>query len=188
MPACAHDDERRVMRNSGLAASFSGRGAAPPAGAASRARAQFHRARPVRPRGRRRSADQPGRALDRLCPPLRRHHDRPLPPRRSGWSTPPAAGRCRSRRGASQPRWSPDGDRLAYIAAAEGGARAALRALDGDRQAVPITGLPDLRRRASPGRRTGARSPMRCSCPTKARGSARRSRGPKARNGPSRCR
>ena len=26
-------------------------------------------------------ADQPGRALDRLCPPLRRHHDRPLPPR-----------------------------------------------------------------------------------------------------------
>ena len=50
--------------------------AAPPAGP----ERNFDRARPVRPRGGARPADQPGRALDRLCPPLRRHHDRPLPP------------------------------------------------------------------------------------------------------------
>ena len=44
----------------------------------------------------------------------------------------------------SQPRWSPDGDRLAYVSTAEGGAGAALRALDGvaaNRSA--ITGLPN---------------------------------------------
>ena len=47
-----------------------------------------HGARPVRPRGGERSADQPGRQPDRLCPPLQRHHDRPDAAARSGWSTP----------------------------------------------------------------------------------------------------
>ena len=45
-----------------------------------------------------------------------------------------------------------------------------------------------MRRTASPGPPTAGRSPTRCSCPTKARGSARRSSAPKARPGPSRCR
>ena len=103
----------------------------------------FTAARPVRPRGGVRSADQPGRALDRLCPPLGRHHDRPLPPLDLADRHRAPARRCRSRRGASQPRWSPDGDRLAYIAAAEGGRAQLFVRWMATGQAVAITGLPD---------------------------------------------
>jgi dipeptidyl aminopeptidase/acylaminoacyl peptidase len=45
--------------------------------------------------------------------------------------------------GASQPRWSPGGDRLAYIAAAEGGRAQLFVRWMGTGQAVPVTGLPD---------------------------------------------
>ena len=72
-----------------------------------------------------RSADQPGRAADRLCPPVQRHHDRPGALDRSGWSTSPAASSARSSPAPAHtfsPRWSPDGKRLAYVSTAEGGA------------------------------------------------------------------
>jgi dipeptidyl aminopeptidase/acylaminoacyl peptidase len=45
--------------------------------------------------------------------------------------------------GASQPRWSPGGDRLAYIASAEGGRAQLFVRWMGTGQAVPITGLAD---------------------------------------------
>ncbi|MEA3047051.1 MAG: hypothetical protein QOJ53_1383, partial [Sphingomonadales bacterium] len=45
--------------------------------------------------------------------------------------------------GASQPRWSPGGDRLAYIAAAEGGRAQLFVRWMATGQAVPITGLAD---------------------------------------------
>ena len=142
---------------------------APAAAGASRAAGperSFTAARPVRPRGRRRSADQPGRALDRLCPPLRRHHDRPLPPLDLADRHRAPARQTPLARGASQPRWSPDGDRLAYIAAADGGRRAALRALDGrPARRCAITGLPD----APIERRLVARRPPDRLCDVRAR-------------------
>ena len=55
------------------AASFSIPAQAAPATAPS---ALFHRLRPVQPRGRDRSPDQPRRTHHRLCPQLQRHHDR----------------------------------------------------------------------------------------------------------------
>jgi len=45
--------------------------------------------------------------------------------------------------GASQPRWSPGGDRLAYIASAEGGRSQLFVRWMASGQAVPITGLAD---------------------------------------------
>ena len=101
---------------------------------------------------------------------------------RSGEQTPLVAGTGAH----SQPRWSPDGDRLAYISTAEGGAAAAVRALDGERR-VGADHRPA--RRAEQHRLVAGRPPdrlCRCSSPTRARGSARRRRGRKARNGPSR--
>ena len=95
------------------------------------------------------------------------------------------AGRCRSRRHrrAASRAGRPTGDRLAYIAAAEGGQRAAVRALDGDRaRRCAITGLPD---RAEQHRLVAGRAPDRL-CDVRARrgrsGSARRSRGPEGAN------
>ena len=56
------------------AAAFAAPAAAAPATGAD---ALFHRRRPVQPRGRDRSADQPRRTHHRLRPPVQRHHDRP---------------------------------------------------------------------------------------------------------------
>ena len=104
--------------------------------------------------------------------------------RRSIWLIDTATGRqCRSRPGA-QPAALVARRRPARLyRRRRGRARAIVRALDGDRPGGARSPACPTRRRASPGRRTAARSPMRCSCPTKARGSARRSRGPRARNG-----
>ena len=74
--------------------------------------------------------------------------------------------------GASQPRWSPDRRPPRLHRRRRGRARAAVRALDGDGPGGARSPACPIRRRASPGRPTAARSLMRCSCPTKARGSA----------------
>jgi dipeptidyl aminopeptidase/acylaminoacyl peptidase len=58
---------------------------------------------------------------------------------RSGEQVPLAAGPGSH----SQPRWSPDGKRLAYISTAEGGAAQLFVRWTGSGEAVRITGLPD---------------------------------------------
>ena len=91
--------------------------------------------------------------------------------RRSIWLIDTTTGRQMPlARGAASRAGRPAGDRLAYIAAADGGRPQFFVRWMQSGEAVPITGL-GFAPRASPGRRTGARSLMRCSCPT--RGTAR---------------
>jgi dipeptidyl aminopeptidase/acylaminoacyl peptidase len=63
--------------------------------------------------------------------------------RSSIWLIDTASGRQMPIGPGSQPRWSPTGDRLAYIAAAEGGRAQLFVRWMGTGAAVPITGLPD---------------------------------------------
>lgn len=64
--------------------------------------------------------------------------------RRSIWLIDTTSGRQMPvASGASQPRWSPTGDRLAYIASAEGGHAQMFVRWMASGQAVAITGLPD---------------------------------------------
>ena len=81
----------------------------------------------------------------------------------------------------SQPRWSPDGDRLAYISTAEGGQPQLFVRWMASGEAVRITGLPN----APSEHRLVARRPADRLFDVRARrgrsGSARRRPGPKAR-------
>ena len=83
------------------------------------------------------------------------------------------------------PRWSPDGTRLAYVAAEGDDPQLYVRWVANGASAR-ITGLPDSP--GLPGRRTGGGSLIRCSFPTPAPTSVRPRPSPRARNGPTRCR
>ena len=116
--------------------------------------------------GRRRSADQPRRIDGRLCPPLRRHHDRPHAADHLAGRTAGRPSRC---------RWRPGPARTAIRAGrpTAGGSPTSRRPRAGPhncscagwRAAKPCGSRAcPTRRPASPGRRTAARSPIRCSC------------------------
>ena len=130
------------------------------------------------PRATRRSAPT---GAHRLCPPNRRHHDRHARGRRSGWSTSPLAASARwspGRRMHSQPRWSPDGKRLAYMSTAEGGApQLYMRWVA--RAKAPASPACPTARKASPGRPMAGASlmhdrPRRGPAPGLGAGQARR--------------
>jgi dipeptidyl aminopeptidase/acylaminoacyl peptidase len=84
----------------------------------------------------------------------------------------------------SSPRWSPDGERLAYASDAEGSRQIYVRWMDTGQTAL-VTNLTEAPQDMT-GRRTGAGSRSRCTCPPTPSRSRRCPRSPKARNGRSR--
>ena len=105
----------------------------------------FHRQRPVQPRGRDRSADQPRRPHHRLCPQVERHHDRQgaldhLAGRRR--NRPAAPARSPAPAPISRRAGRPTARRLAYVAAEGGNPQLYVRWMASG-ESARITGLPD---------------------------------------------